>query len=154
MNRICFIFLLMLTNILIGQNGTIKVKKSDPILIVVFKSSSDVCGSSAICIIGDTVQIDDCYEEKTNIFTMDRIELVKNNLLYNEIRSCTDLDLKKIEDDLNKVNNCDSVSSITIFVIDKSVVQTFSLKRFNSNCYPVSAKKLMRNLEAYFSKKP
>lgn len=153
MTKIFSILFLIQTLVLCGQTGTIKVKRPSKTLLVICKSPFTDCETTAFKIIGDTVQIDNCYDLKLNAFTSDKIELVKNNALYSQLPKLTDAQWLQMQNDLDKIDNCDSTTPFSIIIADNNVIRTYSLKRFNKKCYPVSAGLIMKKLDAYFDKK-
>lgn len=121
-------------------------KKSITIVCV---GKLDSCGSKAFKIVGDTVLIDTCFDNKKKIFTVDGTTLVKNNNLFSQVIATTELKWQQMENDLDKIDNCDYVIPFEIIICDNNKIVKFSLKRFR-NCYPISSKQILERLDSYF----
>ena len=152
MTRIIICCILFFSTSLFAQTDTLIVKKpGDRSILIRCAKSFGVCGERALKITGETIQIDTCFNSKTNGFTADRKVQAKNNRLLSQIVALKNSDFAKLESDLNTVTECDYAAPFQIQITENNKVQFFSLKRF-ANCYPISAKQLMEDLDDYFEK--
>jgi hypothetical protein len=147
MRKFTIIFLFLLTCTAFGQH----IIKSSKIISISCLQSLGHCNYKVIKIFEDTVQIDNCFNQTSNNFTVDRTELVIANPMYSQIIKETDEQWLQIENNLNNIKNCDYADPFTIQIIENNKTVSFSLKRF-TNCYPNSVKQIMDGLDTYFNR--
>lgn len=145
-NTILFLFL---TQLIFGQNGSFTNNKT--IIVIGQKYGHKIpegCLMTAFKIINDIVQIDTCYDLTSNNFSVDKSESIKTNQLYTDIIKQTNSKWRQIESDIEN-SNCDYLGSLIIKISEIDKTEIFSLKQ--NTCYPEYAKKIMGNLEKYFT---
>ena len=149
--RNIFVILMTITSIsFVASIGCKKVISEKKSIIIKCPDSSRPCGYKVFKIIGDTVQIDTCFDNLTNVFTADKTALVTDNPLFSQILTMTSLQWKQMEIDLDNIKKCDYAVPFKIEIAENNRTDTYSLKRF-MNCYSNSTKKIMESLDKYFA---
>lgn len=139
-----FIGVILISGLTFGQKS---IQKS----ITVFCTGRfDSCGTKAIRIIGNTVQIDTCYDNRIKVFKIDKITKIESNTLFPRLISTKVPKWKQMESEINKINNCDYLTPFEVIISENDSIDKFSLNRIQ-HCYPSSAKQILEGLDNYFN---
>jgi len=150
MKTLNIFFLIFFSQLAFGQVSTHKNVDSRTIMISTYLSGKK-CNYKAIKLINDQVQVDTCFNQKENKFTSNKTGLILSLELYSQLKNLSTSKWIQIQTELDNITRCDYAIPYELEIFENGKTLKFSLKRF-MNCYPVSAKLIMEELDNYFSK--
>ncbi len=145
MKQKILIGLIFISGLTFGQKKAVYEKS-----ITVISPGFGKCGYKAFKIIGNTVQIDTCFDNEKKVFKIDRITELKSNPLFTRLIETKITKWKQMENEINKVNNCDYLGPFEVIISENDIVDKFYLNRMQ-HCYPSSAKQILEGLDNYFN---
>lgn len=158
LKTLIYFFLTGLSLPALAQDQTIHVKRtadSAGITIIgpVLNSLSvnGTCSFKAVRIKGDTVLVDDCYDNRFNVFSPVRATSISAKPIFKAIQKKKKGDWKKLAAAVNRSEFCSPDQAFRIRITDSAGTEEIILRRYStSGCYPKEEQKFMTDLEMYF----